>query len=176
MAWLTHGEATPRSFYNNTMNTNNQDGKWAVEKVLAKKGTVKSESVRQCFEFMARDIDFGKSWKTTELAEQLRMPPGSMQFGIAMSEVNELMEIQLGFHLTTRGKQGQEYFAEPIGRTDRIAKSMALDGIRKIKRSVLFLSAAINNHGDKMDPNQQRKLEKQLEINARRYVMATHMR
>jgi len=159
----------------NTMKTPEEDGKLAIEKIVSSKRTVKSDRILACVEHMREDIHHGKAWKVGALAEQLMLQPNTIQFGLAMSEVNRMLERE-GYHLTTRGKHGAEYFAESIERSPAIGAAMVKDGLNLFKRAVVFLHGVSSNHGDKLTETQRRKIEKQAEVAALRYVLAKRIR
>lgn len=154
---------------------NSEEGKEALQKVISKASLSLSENVSRCVEWMQRDITFGKGWQVTDLAEQLKLEPFTMQFSVAMSEVNKVLERD-GYHLTTRGKSGQEYYVESLERSSAIASSMNADAVRTLRRAVVFLHGVTSKHDDKLSEAQKRKLEKQAEIVALRYVLAARIR
>jgi hypothetical protein len=153
----------------------NTDGKEALQKVVSKQSAVLNENIGRCVEWMREGIEFGKSWKIDTLANQLNMEPKSIQFSMAMSEVNKALERE-GYHLTTRGKHGQEYFVESIDRSSKIGASMNSDALRMFKRAVVYLHGVSSNHADKLTESQKRKIEKQAEVSALRYVLASRIR
>jgi hypothetical protein len=160
------------------MNTNEDsknERKMALEKVISKNKSVKSESVLKCLEFITADIHFGKTWPTAELAAQMNMAADSIQFGMAISEVNKCLE-RRGYHLSSRGKNGQSYFVESLDRSGSITAAMNRDALNTLKRAVVFAHGVVQNHGDKLSESQRRRLEKQAEISAMRYVIASRIR
>lgn len=151
------------------------EGKQALEKVLSKNTSIKSEAVNRCVEFMRQDIGFGKAWKVAELSDWLNIQPETIQFSMAMSEVNRALERE-GFHLTTRGKHGQEYYVEAVDRSSSIGASMNQDALRTLRRAVVYLHGVASNHAALLSESQKRKIEKQAEVSALRYVLASRMR
>lgn len=149
--------------------------KEAVAVVTSGKQPVRSENVMDCARFMLADIAHGRSWPVEVLAKELQRDPNSAQFGFDLSEVNRMLE-QEGYHLTSRGKHGQAYFVEPMERTGKIARGMNADALRLMRRAVLFLHGTITKHGHKMEEAERRRLEKQAETQAIRYVLVSRLR
>lgn len=143
----------------------------ALKKVVAEDAPEHAENVLACVQFVKSEIDHGKGWKSEDLAKVLNRTPGTMMFQMDMSEVNEILE-RKGYHLTTRGKHGQEYFVEEIHRSSGIVTGFQRSATRKLRRSVIFAHGVLNNHADKLSEDQKRRLEKQAEVQAWRYLAA----
>lgn len=152
------------------------DYEGAVAEVTASNTTKTADIVTKCVESMVAEIKPGASWTIEQLSEWLQKPVGSMQLGFRISEVNKTLESDHGYHLTSRGKHGLKYFAEPLERSRAIARNMARDGMAMIKRSVLYANGVLVNHGDALTESEKRKLEKDSQIYAMRYVLASRLK
>lgn len=153
----------------------NENGKLAIESVVSKNKSVKSESVQRCIDFVLTEATHGREWSSVELAQVLNMEPGTLRFGIAIAEVNRAIERQ-GYHLSGRGKNGAAYFIEAVNRSSAIVTSMNEQALDVLKRAVVFAHGVITNHADKLDNAQRVRLEKQAEVTALRYVLARRIR
>lgn len=159
------------------MNTNNtsENPKQALELVVSKRREIKSQNIMRCIQFIQDDISFEKTWKTALLAEVLDMKPDTVAFGIAMSEVNRALE-RNGYHLTTRGKHGQEYFIEPVKRAAAVGDTMMRDAMNSMKRAVVYLNGVATKHAELLTETERRRIEKRAEIGALRYVLCSRIR
>lgn len=156
-------------------NKETQSGQEAIAIVTRKSRDIKSEKIKSVADTMLAEISHGKEWQSKDLADLLQMQPNNMQFGLAMSEVNLALEKQ-GYHLSTRGTQGKKYFVEPIDRTCAIGASMQRDAMNTLKRAVIFLNGVAINHAEKISEGEKRRIEKQAEQAALRYVLCKRMR
>lgn len=151
------------------------DGKAALQTILAGKPDDPSENIMRCVASMLSDIDHGKCYETIVLAEMLNVELGSLQFHYDLSEVNQLLE-QKGYHLTSRGKHGKAFAVETINRSSGVVSMLNKKAMKALKRSVLFAHGVLMNHGDKLNESQKKRLEKQSEIQALRYILAKRLR
>jgi len=178
-AMQNHGAVKRPEAFKNIMEPKKTiiDYEGAVAEVTASNTTKTADIVTKCVESMVAEIKPGASWTIEQLSEWLQKPVGSMQLGFRISEVNKTLESDHGYHLTSRGKHGLKYFAEPLERSRAIARNMARDGMAMInKRSVLYANGVLVNHGDALTESEKRKLEKDSQIYAMRYVLASRLK
>lgn len=150
------------------------DAKQAIELVMARKST-KPQRIIEASAALLENIQHERQYKRKELGELLNMNPDSLQFQLAMSEVNQVIECS-GYHLTTAGSNGQTWKVVPLEDSIAVVKSMNRKAITLLKRSTVFACSVLQKHGDKMDEADRRRLEKQCQIQAMRYVLASRIR
>ncbi len=150
------------------------DEKKAMEIVLAGKATQPQRIVRAAETILA-DIQHGQIYPKNELGQLLQMKAEGQRFGLAVSAVNEILE-RKGFHLTQAGNNGEAWSVVPVKRSSRIISMLNKQGLKKLRRSALFAYGVLNEHGDKLDDDEKRKIEKQAQIQALRYMFASRVR
>lgn len=144
--------------------------------IASRKGIKVHQSVVDCYKSMAEKAEHGQAWKSEELAELLQCKPNTRVFGLRLAAVNRQLETEKGFHLTSRGKNGLEFFVEDVRLTARTVKKMQEDGVELFLRSASYATAVLREHGDKMNDMERYKLEKLREIGAKRYILSTSIK
>jgi len=147
----------------------------AVEMVLSKANRPTSDRVCELVEKMRPGITFGAEWPTEFFEESLGLQRDVAAFGMAMSEVNALIERD-GFHITSRGKHGNSYFVESVERAPGIIDAMSRKAKRLLVRSAVFAHASLSKHGEVMTESQRRRVTKQMERQSLRAVLVDRVR
>lgn len=147
----------------------------AVKMVNVAMKPAKSERIQVCIDTMLEGLEHGKEWGIEFFEEQLRIKRDRLSFGMMISEVNEQLE-KRGYHLTSRGTNGVSYYIAPLEKSSSITSALNRKAMRLLKRSAVFAQSTLREHGGKMDEKEKRRLEKQSQIQAMRYVLMTRMR
>ncbi len=155
----------------NAQEINNEQ---ALEMVLASKDA-KAKRIMDAAELIKENIQHEKQYHKKELGELLQMDVGSIGFQLAMSEVNQVLECD-GYHLTTAGSNGMIWKVVALKDSVRVVRSMNAKGLALLKRSALFAQSTLREHGDKMTESDRRRLDKQSQIQAMRYVLAARLK
>lgn len=140
------------------------------------KGIKCHQTVADCFSIMCENAKHGSSWKTTELAQILQCDPNTQVFGFRISAVNRLLETEKGFHLTTKGKNGAEYFVEEAKQSIKTVNKFLKAALDANFRAATLAQSLLREHSNKLSPNEIKKLEKQGEIAVMRYVLSKNIR
>jgi len=135
----------------------------------------KPQRIMDTAEVLLANIAHEKTYKKEELATLLQMKPDTMAFQLAMSDVTLILE-RSGYHLTTAGSNGRLWTVVPLDRSSHVVNRFNRQAFKLLQRSAIFAHSVLTNHGDKLTPEQKRKLEKQEQIQAMRYVLASRLR
>jgi hypothetical protein len=100
---------------------------------------------------------------------------GTPRFGFAMAAVNEVFG-QKGFHLTMAGTRGKTVRIEARERAVKIVKRYQRDAQRALRKAITLGSATLKYFGTAMDEEEKRKLARQTELAATRYLLTSRIR
>ena len=135
----------------------------------------KPQRIMDVADRLLANITFTTVYERDYLAGLLNMKPDGMQFQLAMSDVNVVIE-RHGYHLTTAGSHGLKWSVVPLERSSRVVGSMNRQAMKLLYRSAVFAKSVLINHGDKISHEEKMRLEKKGEIAALRYVLNKRLR
>ncbi len=150
---------------------NQNETKQVGEQAIQESNAVRLPLWKNCAEQMMKDgIDHGNTYTAEYFEERLRCKRDDMRFGLAISEIRRVLELN-GFYLSGRGLKGNSFIILHACDNQDVMKSYASAAIDALKRGVIL---GTKTRLDSLNEEERRRHESILQKLAMRLVLCKH--
>jgi hypothetical protein len=115
-------------------------------------------------------LAYGKHFPMAWLESELRCPPNTIEFGVAISNINNEL-LDEGYYLTAREQQGAGYVVAHPDRAESVADNWQRESFRCMAKAIRLTNGILANDAAQLDAATRRRLEKKAERNAVRLAL-----
>jgi hypothetical protein len=115
-------------------------------------------------------IGYGVKFTTAWLESQLKCAANTIEFGIAIANINEQL-IDEGYYLTAREQKGSGYVVAQPDRAEAVADNWQRESFRCMHKSIRLTNGILSNTDAQLDADARRRLEGKAERNAIRLAL-----